>query len=206
MIRSPVQIVKRAAIQLKQDCHGAVLVEFSVVAALMLLITFSIVEFSLVYNKFNSAQKATQAAARVASTRLVLEGVDDCGAATNVSAGTNCADVSGSDGWTVTCTGAGGNGCNVNGMAEVLSAAQVFFPELTAENLVVTFSGTQFGFVGRGKPVPAITVSVQNITYDFVTIGQLLTVVSPGTSFAQTLNISSAQTTIIGEDIGEGTS
>ncbi len=189
-----------------QDCKGSVLVEFSVVAALMLLITFSIIEFALVFNKFNSAQKATQAAARVVSTRLVLEGVDDCGTTTSLSAGTDCADVPGSDGWTVICTGSGGNGCNAAGMAEVLAAAHGFYPDVTANDIVVTFTGTNYGFVGRGKPVPAITVSIQNITYEFVTIGQLLSVVDPSATFAQTLNISSAQTTIIGEDIGEGVS
>ncbi|MHA7901442.1 MAG: TadE/TadG family type IV pilus assembly protein [Henriciella sp.] len=196
------QIAKRAF----TDTRGSVLVEFSVIAALMLLITFSIVEFALVYNKFNSAQKATQAAARVAATRLVLEGIDDCGGSTSLPAGTDCADVPGSGSWTVTCTGSGGSGCNANGMAEVLLAVQQFYPEATASDISVQFSGTQYGFVGRGKPVPAITVSVQNISYDFVTIGQLLSALDPSATFAQTLNIASAQTTIIGEDIGEGVS
>lgn len=187
-----------------KDERGAVLIEFSVVMVIMLLITFSIVEFALVFNKFNSAQKATQAAARVAATRLVLEGIDDCGTATNQSAGTDCADVPGSTSWSVTCSGGSISGCNSDGFDEVVAAAQRFYPEVTAEDIELVFSGTAYGFVGRGKPVPAISVSINNITYDFVTIGQLLNVLSPGSTFSETLNIDTAQTTIIGEDIGEG--
>lgn len=197
-------LLKNEQARFLKDERGAVLIEFSVVMVIMLLITFSIVEFALVFNKFNSAQKATQAAARVAATRLVLEGIEDCGTSTNLSAGTDCADVPGSSSWSVTCTGGSISGCNSDGFDEVVAAAQRFYPEVTAADVEVIFSGTPYGFVGRGKPVPAVTVNINNITYDFVTIGQLLSALDANSTFAETLDIDTAQTTIIGEDIGEG--
>lgn len=189
-----------------KNVDGAALVEFTLIMPILFLITFSVVEFSLVYNKFNSAQKATQLGARVAATRLVLEGVTDCGVTTNEPAGTDCINVAGSSGWSVSCTGAGGGGCNATGMAAVLSTIQVYYPEVEANDVQIEFEGTGLGFVGRGRPVPAITVSINNITYDYIVVGNLLRVLDPSSTFAQTLNIASAKTTIIGEDIGEGNS
>ncbi len=197
---------KLSSKRLHEDDGGAVLVEFSLVAALMLLITFSLVEFGLVYNKFNSAQKATQAAARIAATRLILEGVSDCGVATSASAGTDCANIPGSTGWSVVCTGAGGSGCNMTGINAVLASVAAIYPDAEPADVRITFSGTGYGFVGRGKPVPAITVSIENITYDFVAVGGLLNALTPGTTFAASIGIDSAQTTVIGEDTGDGTS
>lgn len=199
-------VISKFLKRLERDQDGAVLVEFSVVAVLMLIITFSLVEFGLVYNKFNSAQKATQAAARIASTRLILEGQDDCGPSTTLPAGTDCSNVPGSSTWSVTCTGAGGNGCNMTGITAVVSTVQSIYPDAEPGDIQIVFSGTGYGFVGRGRPIPAITVSIQNIDYNFVTIGKLLSALDSQSSFSQTLNIDVAQTTIIGEDTGEGVS
>ena len=185
---------------------GASLVEFSIIAPLLLAMTFGIVEFSYVLYQFNSAQKATQAGARVASSRAILTGIEDCFVASNDTAGTDCANVAGASAWAgITCTGtATTSNCNGTGMAAVLAEMQIFFPGLTASNLEVEFGPTGFGYVGRGKPVPSVTVRVVDLSYDYIAIGGLVNALPGDSSLGDAINISTAQTTVIGEDIAEG--
>ena len=43
-----------------------------------------------------------------------------------------------------------------------------FFPGLRRENVVVTYTATGLGYQTRpGGPVPTITVSLQNVTFQF---------------------------------------
>ena len=71
---------------------------------------------------------------------------------------------------------------------------------------MITYSASGLVFIGRGKPVPAITVSVQNLQYNYIAIGSLYNAVSTASSgtpktFAEIVNLDSAQTTIVAEDL-----
>ena len=190
----------------KSSVNGATLVEFSLIVPLILAMTFGIVEFGYVLYQFNSAQKATQAGARIASSRQILLGVEDCFVNSSDRAGTDCADVSGASGWAgITCTGVNDtSSCKGSGMAAVLAEMQIYFPGLTASNLEVEFGPTGFGYIGRGKPVPSVTVRVVNLSYDYIAIGGLVNALPGNSSIGDAINISTAQTTVIGEDIAEG--
>ena len=51
---------------------------------------------------------------------------------------------------------------------------QAIFPRITADNVEVRFAGAGLGFVGRGSPVPIVTVRLVNMTFDFVVMDDLL--------------------------------
>lgn len=174
---------------------GSVLIEYSLVAPLLFMLTFGIAEFSLVFWQWNSAEKATHLGARLAATRgPIMVGVPDCGVATTLRAGTNCRNVAGADSWTVTCDGsAPGASCDAARMAEVVTAMQAIFPRLELANVIFEFKGVGLGFIGRGSPVPAISVSIQNLAYDFVVLSVFTGIASA--------NLPSFKATLIGEDL-----
>jgi Flp pilus assembly pilin Flp len=183
-----------------KDKSGASLVEFSLLLVLLMLLTFSIVDGGYLMYQFNSAQKATQVGARYAATRApVVIMTSDCmvGSGT-ATAGTDCLDIAGNDTWSETCKlGSSGTTCDNDARLAILNEMQRIYPNIKDENLEVTFSGTGLGYVGRGKPVPAITVTLRGLQYNYVAVGQIL-------NFDSVLNINTTQSTIIGEDLGEG--
>ena len=185
---------------LRSNIVGAALVEFSLLLPLIMIMTTGLVEVSYVLYQFNSAQKATQIGAQFASTRdSVVTGITDCGVATTLEAGTNCEDVAGASSWTITCNGgAGGGNCNATTMAEIFAKMQAVYPQIELANMRIEFSGTGLGFVGRGRPVPAITVTLENLQYDYIAFGQIL-----GLQNTSKL-LTKARTTVIAEDLKDG--
>jgi len=161
--------------QFLKDRRGATIVEFTLIAPMLLLLTFAIAEFGLFFWQFNSAEKATQLGARSAATSsLVTTWVSDCGTAStsSVPIGTECRDIVGyNHAWTYTCDGASlAVNCDSVAMARIVAQMRTFFPRLLMENVIVEFSGTGLGFVGRGSPVPLVSVSLQNMQYDFIAV------------------------------------
>ena len=189
---------------IRSNNDGATLVEFTLIAPLLLLITFSFVEFGFLFYQFSNAQKATQLGAREASTRFMISGIEDCWVSTAELAGTDCASIDNSGVSPIVCTGDNPGGCNATGVAAVVTEMQRVFPTLQPSNIEVTFSPTNLGFVGRGKPIPAVTVTVNDLTYDYIVIGVLYNVLAGDNALAGTIGITSAETTLIGEDIGDG--
>jgi len=188
---------------LAKNTEGASLIEFTLIFPLLMVMTFGIVEFGYVLYQHNIAQKATQIGARFAATRApIVPNLPDCVVATpnNTLAGTDCSSISGSSGISAAiCQNGGGAGCDTTAMARLLQEMQKVYPQITAANLRVEFAGTGFGYVGRGRPVPAITVSLENLQYDYVVMGKLI----PNFG-ATTLNLDTAKTTLVAEDLGEG--
>lgn len=184
-----------------KDTAGASLVEFSLLLVLLMTVTFGIVDGGYIMYQFNSAQKATQVGARIAATRApVVEGLTDCGVVppSTANAGDDCITIPGSTTWSQTCSVSNtGSPCNNTQRLAILTEMRRIYPNIRDENLEITFSGTGLGYVGRGKPVPAITVTLVGIDYDYVAIGQLL-------NFGSMFRINTTQSTIIAEDIGEG--
>ncbi len=174
---------------------GTATIEYALIAPLLIMLTFGIAEFSLIFWQWNAAEKATHLGARLAATRgPIMIGTLDCGVATALRAGTNCRDVAGSDSWVVTCDGAApGAACDAAQMAAIVTDMQAIFPRIQLANVVFEFRGVGLGFVGRGSPVPAISVSLQNLTYEYVAL----------TAFTGTSSITlpAFRATLIGEDL-----
>jgi hypothetical protein len=49
-----------------------------------------------------------------------------------------------------------------------------FAPQIQAQNVQVVLRGSGLGYVGRGSPVPLVTVRLTGMNYDFIAIDDLL--------------------------------
>jgi len=206
-------MISRGANNFWKDKKGSTLIEFSLIMTLLFVVTFGILEGAYIAYQLNNAQKATQLGARYASTResvVDLTVFEDCGADHTAKAGTACKDIpnqtdSGGnplhpdyDGFdTVTCATPTASDCVEDAWNAVLAEMQTVYPEIEAANLEISFSYTGLGYVGRRKPVPAITVSLINMKYDYIVVGQIL-------NLGNVINFPTTYTTVIAEDIGEG--
>ncbi len=194
--------------RLVRNERGAVMVEFTIVASLLLLLTFGVVEFGYLFWQFNSAEKATQLGVRKAvvtspvATELVTK---DCGSG-SVSPGTLCSAAGATSFGTITCTGSAGGSCtggytfDATAFGNILSLMQAVFPLIQQQNVTVTYTFVGLGFAGRPGnvagnfgPVPAVTVALQNMTFTFFGL--------QGISGFNTLTLPDFRATLSGEDL-----
>jgi Flp pilus assembly pilin Flp len=174
---------------------GSTLVEYTLVFLLLMLLTFGLIEFGVVLYQYNAAETATAVGARYVATRgPFITGISDCGVATSASAGTACRTITGSDSWTMTCNAGSPSGaCQSSALTSLVTEMQRFAPNIEAQNVQVVFRGTGLGFVGRGSPVPMVTVRLTGMQYDFVALDDLL-------GFG-TLNMPGFDASSVGEDL-----
>ena len=159
-----------------RDRGGATLIEYTLVFTMFMVLTFGLIEFGIVLYQYNAAEKATAAGARFIATRgPVVTGLADCGVATTASAGTDCADVAGGSSWSRTCSAsAPASGCQAAVLNQLVAEMQRFAPNVEAQNVQVILRGAGLGFVGRGSPVPMVTVRLTGMTYNFIAIDDLV--------------------------------
>jgi len=179
-----------------EDQSGSVLVEFAVLLPVIILIVFGSVDLLYAFYQWNAAAKAVAVGARIAavsdpvaaglntlSNRAVLSGVATL-RGQMPSFTVTCNGETGTCFCDGTCLGMAGNsydasamnrivfgrgslGCDdatslyTTGMCDVLSS-------IRPANVVVVYRQTGLGFAGRpGGPAPTITVSLQNMTFQF---------------------------------------
>ncbi|MDX2274117.1 MAG: TadE/TadG family type IV pilus assembly protein [Hyphomonadaceae bacterium] len=187
----------RSCTRFLRDQSGATLVEYTLVFTLMMVLTFGLIEFGLAFYQYNAAEKATAIGARFLATRgPVVTGLGDCAPAnTNASsAGTYCSTIGGSTGAITTCSAsAPSGGCQAAVLNALVARMQQFAPNIEAQNVQVQLRGAGLGFVGRGSPVPLITVRLTGMTYDFVALDDLL-------GFSP-ITMPAFDATIVGEDL-----
>lgn len=162
----------------RANCSGASLVEYTLVFAMLMVLSFGLIEFGVVLYQYNAAEKATSVGARWIATRgPVVTGLSDCLVAPPAnSAGTPCLDVAGSLSATpVVCNaGAPSGACQAAVLSELVARMQQFAPQIEAQNVQVIVGPSGYGFVGRGSPVPLVTVRLTGMTYDFIALDDLL--------------------------------
>lgn len=180
------------------NSSGATLVEYTLVFAMLMVLTFGLIEFGLVLHQYNNSEKATAIGARFIATHgPVVTGVPDCGVTTTQPAGTMCSSVAGSTGWSRTCNAAAPSaGCQAAVLNALVARMQQFAPQIEAQNVQVDLRGAGLGFVGRGSPVPMVTVRLTGMTYDFIAMDDLL-------GFGD-ITMPGFDATIVGEDMREG--
>lgn len=204
--------------------RGAVLVEVTATIFTFFTLLFGVVEFSYVYYQWNSATKATERGARLAAVSspvawnlTTLTGLEPgnnlpgssmpgfdctCNGKTKQCTGTVPANASACT-WDATNSqtaintirlgrGNGGTSCirdSANG------GMCMFFPALQQDNIVIRYQYTGMGYAGRtAGPIPTITVSLQDVNYDFLFLSGL----------ADLTRVSfpiSATSTVTGEDL-----
>ena len=191
MLRVPAMLLRHSI----GNQNGAVLVEVTVVMTIMLVFILGSIEFLFALFQWNAATKAVQIGARIAAVSdPVAAGLNNLGLAV-VSA--EVPPGSAMPYFTVTCDGATAScTCNtvgacpgVGGYNEAAMRTLVFgrgssscvdatshydtgmcdiFPRIRPENVVIVYAQTGLGYAGRpGGPVPTITISLQNLSFQF---------------------------------------
>jgi hypothetical protein len=185
---------------LRRDERGTAMVETTIVFPIILLTTLAILEFGNLFAQWILAEKATEMGARFAITStMAATAVPDCGVTTTQPLGTPCRLVPGSDTWTSTCS-AGGAGCNAAAFNAIVAQMQGVYARVAPANVVVEYRGTGLGFVGRGTPVPDVTVRLQNMTFTFVAMGGLVRNLFGG-QLGDTIQMPDFRATLTGEDL-----
>ena len=192
---------------------GAAGVEFALVFPLLLLLTFGIIEFGLVFYQMNMFEKATQIGVRKAVTwdpvapTLANYSAAETGVGPGLPlpAGLQLEIVCDNVG----CSGTGAitnPGYSSAAFAAVLGAMQQIYAGIKPENVVITYRHVGLGWVGRpgGSVVPAVTVALRNMEYDFILLDAAVTIASAGTTDLNDIFYPSFSATLTGEDLSDG--
>ena len=190
-------MVRLAAVAFAREDDGASLVEGVIVINVIVLVLAAFIEFGVAVNQWNMAAKAAQIGARVAS---ISDPVDaDLLVFTGMEGGAQPGDPmpvfsSSCDGNTTICTGTyTGSGLagdyDAAAMDRIVKGADgvcsippvglagmcdVMPNRITADKISVTYSFGGLGYAGRASgPVPVISVSLQNVNFDFLILGRL---------------------------------
>jgi hypothetical protein len=182
-----------ATIRLSRDENGAVLVEVTVVMALMFVFILGSIDFLYAFYQWNAASKAVQIGARIAAVSdpvaVGLNGLSSAVENSFVPPGASmpdflvrCEGKSETCSCTGTCAGVGAyNRTAMNtiifgrGSSSCSDATSFYwtgmcdiFSRITAANVVIVYAQSGLGYVGRpGGPVPTITVSLENLPFQF---------------------------------------
>ncbi len=192
---------------------GAAAVELAIIFPLLLMFTFGIIEFGLVLHQMNIAEKATQLGVRKAVTwdpvapELATYTASGGGlsAGAPLPVGLQVEIVCDSAG----CTGTGAIASPTFSNAaftELVDAMAKIYPQIGPEDVVITYRHIGLGFVGRpgGAVVPSVTVSLRNLTYDFILLDVAVSIVSYGTVDVDDIIYPSFSATLTGEDLSDG--
>lgn len=204
-----------------RDKAGAVLVEVAVVMTIMFVFILGSIEFLFVFYQWNAAAKAVQVGTRIAATSdPVAAGLRSISVAVTGTLSPPGGPMPGfqvtCNGSTTSCTCNGAQVCPGGGVysAEAMNTI-VFgrgssscsdatssydagmcdiFSRVTPANVVIVYAQTGLGFAGRpGGPVPTVTVSLQNLPFQFFFLSGLM-------GFTN-LRIPALTTSITGEDL-----
>jgi TadE-like protein len=177
------------------DQDGAVLVEVTVVMTIMFVFILGSIEFLFALYQWNAATKAVQIGARIAAVSdPVATGLNNLSrAVVSVSVPPGSAMPI----FTITCDGATAScTCNTvgacpgvggydpaamntivfgRGSSSCSDATSFYdtgmcdiFPRITPANVLIVYTQTGLGFAGRpGGPAPTITISIQNLPFQF---------------------------------------
>jgi hypothetical protein len=143
--------------------RGSALVEFGFIAPMLVLITFAILEFSLVLFEQHRANEATRRGARQAVIGAAIADLSTLAPGVNV-----------------TCTSAGGTvdcgGITVTSTATfdtILADMQAILPDITPEHVNIVYSDSGLGAIDSGGIKPFVTVSLIDYRHTFIALGAL---------------------------------
>ena len=184
-----------------RDQAGAVLVETTVMMALMLIVLLGSIDFLSLLYQWNAATKAVQLGARIAAvSNPVAAGLNNlsiavvnatlvppggampffevrCDGATERCACTGtCLGVGGYDAAAMNAVvfGRGSASCG-DALSSYTAGMCDVFERIKAANVVISYTQTGLGYAGRpGGPAPTITVEIQDLPFQFFFLGGLL--------------------------------
>lgn len=195
--------------------RGSTLVETTIVFPLLLMLIFGLVEFGHALWEYAAAEKATAIGARYLATRGPIQAnVADCFVATTAAPGTPCSQIPEAAtalAWSSTITSAScppplppPPACpppppSATVFCQMFTQMRCYAPFLTPASVSVQLRGSGMGFVGRGRPIPLITVRTTGLTYNFVALDKLPLLESLGP-----ITMPGFDATSVGEDQKEG--
>ena len=174
---------------LAREQGGAVAVEYAIVIGLLMVLTISIVEFSLALWQWNSAEKSTELGVRYAVQSDPVaagfaasgwNGVTDggfepgtsletskLGAFTVICNNTNCTCTS--------CPGGFSTTHDSTAFTDIVDHMSGVFFRVQPSNVIVEYAHVGMGFAGRpgADLVPVVTVKLRNITFDLMVLNFL---------------------------------
>jgi Flp pilus assembly protein TadG len=204
--------MRRTGARLYADECGGALAEAAIVLPLFLVFVFGSVDFLMAMYQWNAATKAVQLGARIAAVSSPVS--SDIATLTGLGGGVNPGDAMPSftrtcDGGSATCSGGGtfdstalntivygrGNGATCTATNNLYRRGMCHaFARVTPANVVVSYTQTGLGYAGRpGGPVPTITVSLQNVSFQYYFLGGLIGL--------NNITIPGLTTSITGEDL-----
>jgi hypothetical protein len=214
--------------RLANDQDGNVLLETTIMLTIVLTFVLGSIDFLFAFYQWNAAAKAVDIGARIAAVSNPLatglnglSSLSTLGSSYSTGAAmpsftVTCDGNAGSCSCSGTCTGVSGfntsalndmvygRGSTVCGDATSAYYAGMcdVFPRIQPANVKVVYTQPAtggLGYAGRcGGPVPTITVSIQNLPFQFFFIG------ATGLLGSTSINMPGLQTTISGEDLNSG--
>lgn len=193
--------------------RGGAAVEFALVFPLLVLLTFGILEFGFILFQMNMMEKATQIGARKAVTSDPVAPTIATYTASETGIGPGLPLPAGLQ-LEVSCTedGCSGTGAIADpGFSEdafeaIVAEMKTMYPGIEPENVVVTYRHVGLGFVGRpgGSVVPAVTVALRDMTYNFIMLDALIQFFGPSDMDVADILYPSFNATLTGEDLSDG--
>ncbi|MGH7185074.1 MAG: TadE family protein [Pseudomonadota bacterium] len=201
-----------AMLRLHASEAGAAAVELAIVFPLLLMFTFGIIEFGLVLHQMNMAEKATQLGVRKAVTWDPV--APELASYTGAGLGATGTPLPANLQLEIVCDFAGCTGTGAipsptfsnAAFTELVDAMARLYPSIEPEDVVITYRNIGLGFIGRpgGAVVPSVTVSLRNLTYDFILLDVAVLIVSFGAVDIDDIVYPSFSATLTGEDLSDG--
>lgn len=179
--------------------RGATAAEFTMVVVVFLILVFGGIDFGRALWEWNQAAKATQYGARMAVvTNIVAEGLqayDGLAAAGGNGDPVPIAAISPNP---ITCNSSGCNGygpLDAVAFSAIVARMKQMFRRIEEANVVIEYRHIGLGFAGNPfgpDIVPAVTVKLRNMTFQFMT---------PGLAGLADISMPEFATTLTGEDM-----
>lgn len=175
--------IKNTGWRFLRDEDGAFIIEFGITFPVLILLSFGLLEFSLVVFDYQRAAEATRRGVRLA---IIQEPVPNT---TNLLHDTVITCEAASDG-VVSCEGGSPSVDADARFAALLTEMQKAYPPLDYTNIVVTFEGTQVGDPDEaGGVFPMVTLELRNVAHEMI-VGPLIGV--------KTITFPAFTTTVLG--------
>ena len=205
-----------------RDQSGGVLVETTIMLTIVLLVVIGGIDFLFAFYQWNAATKAVEIGARIAAVsdpvaiglnrlsaavmsptlnpedRMPYFSVTCDGANATCTCTGACTGVSGysSPAMNNIVFGRGNSACTAASSSYYIGMCNIF-DRIGVANVIIAYTQTGLGYVGRpGGPAPTITLSLQNLPFQFFFLGALIGL--------NNVEIPAMATTITGEDLSSG--
>lgn len=210
--------LRRLHLFLRNESGAAITVEFVVIMSFFVLISFFVLEIALVQFYWQTAEKAAQIGARLASVSdpAVALTSPTCPAAPASLPLINCKTAAGvygedcNDGadacvdyGTITCSGGDGS-CNANAFNYIVNRMRQTYLPIQNGNVTISYSYLPaLGYAG-GPIVPSVTVTLSGVPVKLGVISILGNIIGKGS--APLFQIPAMSATMSGEDLNSSQS